>query len=77
MILKYDEALKRDENPDWFKNFYPKEIVASDEEVDKINELAKKTGEHLLNEYFDQTEDFLLLKEYVQDIIDYLTNPDS
>lgn len=77
MILKYDEALKRAENPDWFRNFYPKEIVASDEEVDKINELAKKKGEHLLNEYFDQTEDFLLLKEYVQDIIDYLNNPDS
>lgn len=37
MILKYDEALKRAENPDWFRNFYPKEIVASDEEVDEIN----------------------------------------
>lgn len=74
MILKYDEALKRAENPDWFKGFYPKEIVASDEEVDEINKLAKEKGEQYLNEYFDQKEDFLLLKEYVCDIIDYLND---
>ena len=72
MILKYDEALKIAENPDWFKSFYKKEDLASDSDVDRINSLVKELGEEVLFDYFEIKEDMVLQKEYVQDLIDYL-----
>ena len=53
MILTYDEALKKANNPDWFKSFYKKEDLASDDEVLKINNLVKEVGEDKLFEYFE------------------------
>lgn len=72
MILKYDEALKKALNPDWFKSFYNKEDLASDLEVDKINSLVKELGEDILFDYFEIHEDMVLQKEYVEDLLDYL-----
>lgn len=72
MILKYDEALKKALNPDWFKSFYNKEDLASDIEVDKINSLVKELGEDILFDYFEIHEDMVLQKEYVEDLLDYL-----
>ena len=51
MILTYDEALKRAENPDWFKSFYKKEDLASDIDVEKINTLVKELGENILFDF--------------------------
>ena len=72
MILTYDEALKRASNPDWFKSFYNKDELASDEEVLQINNLVKEVGEDKLFEYFEIKEDMVLQKEYVLDLIEYL-----
>ncbi|MCR5231816.1 MAG: hypothetical protein K6B64_04130 [Acholeplasmatales bacterium] len=72
MILTYDEALKKANNPDWFKSFYKKEDLASDDEVLKINNLVKEVGEDKLFEYFEIKEDMVLQKEYVLDLIEYL-----
>ena len=72
MILTYDEALKKANNPDWFKSFYKKEDLASDEDVIKINNLVKEVGEDKLFEYFEIKEDMVLQKEYVLDLIEYL-----
>ena len=72
MILKYDEALMKAENPDWFKNFYKKEDLASDDEVDEINTLVKELGENVLFDYFEIKEDMVLQKDYVMDLLDYL-----
>ena len=63
-ILKYDEALKKSENPDWFKNFYSREEICSDEQVDRINELASKFEVNPLLDYFKIKEDFLLQNIY-------------
>lgn len=72
MILTYDEALKRAENPDWFKSFYKKEDLASDIDVEKINTLVRELGENILFDYFEIKEDMVLQKEYVEDLLDYL-----
>ena len=72
MILTYDEALKRAENPDWFRSFYKKEDLASDIDVEKINTLVKELGENILFDYFEIKEDMVLQKEYVEDLLDYL-----
>ena len=72
MILTYDEALKKAENPDWFKSFYKKEDLASDMDVNKINSLVKELGEDILFDYFEIKEDMVLQKEYVIDLLDYL-----
>lgn len=72
MILTYDEALKRASNQDWFKSFYKKEDLASDEEVALINELVTLVGVSYLNNYLEIEEDTILQKEYVLDLIDYL-----
>jgi len=72
MILKYDEALKRAANPDWFKSFYKREEIATDSEVDEINSLVKELGVEVLFEYFDIKDDMLLQSEYVDDLLDYL-----
>ena len=74
MILTYDEALKRAENPDWFKSFYKKEDLASDIDVEKINTLVKELGENILFDYFEIKEDMVLQKEYVEDLLDYLND---
>lgn len=72
MILKYDEALQKALNKDWFTSFYKREDLASDIEVDQINSLVKELGEEVLFEYFEIREDMVLQKEYVQDVLDYL-----
>ena len=77
MILTYDEALKRAENPDWFKSFYKKEDLASDIDVEKINTLVKELGENILFDYFEIKEDMVLQKEYVEDLLDYLNEKKS
>lgn len=77
MILTYDEGLKKASNPDWFKSFYKKEDLASDEEVLQINTLVKEVGEDILFEYFEIKEDMVLQKEYVLDLIEYLEDVKS
>lgn len=72
MILKYEEALQKAENPEWFKSFYKKEDLALDSQVDEINQLVKELGENVLFEYFDIKEDMVLQQEYVLDLLDYL-----
>ncbi|RIA77788.1 hypothetical protein EI71_00942 [Anaeroplasma bactoclasticum] len=72
MILKYDEALEKAENKDWFKSFYKREDLASDSEVNQINTLVKELGEDVLFDYFEIKEDMVLQKEYVLDLLDYL-----
>ena len=72
MILTYDEALNLAENKDWFKSFYKKEDLASDDEVLQINTLVKELGENVLFDYFEIKEDMVLQKEYVEDLLDYL-----
>lgn len=72
MILKYDEALEKAENKDWFKCFYKREDLASDSEVKEINTLVKELGEDVLFDYFEIKEDMVLQKEYVLDLLDYL-----
>jgi hypothetical protein len=72
MILKYDEALEKAENKDWFKSFYKREDLASDSEVNQINTLVKELGEDVLFDYVEIKEAMVLQKEYVLDLLDYL-----
>ena len=44
MILTYDEGFKRASNPEWFKSFFKRDEIATDEEV-------KKYIEALLNNF--------------------------
>ena len=57
MILTYDEALNRADNKEWFKQFYKREEIISDEEVKEINELVLKAGEKALQDYFEIKDD--------------------
>lgn len=72
MILTYDEGFKRASNPEWFKSFFKRDEIATDEEVKKINELALKVGLSYLKEYLEEDRDVILQREYVADLISYL-----
>lgn len=72
MILTYEEAKNKADNPAWFSIFYKREEIASDEEVKEINDLVKIVGEDKLFDYFQIKEDMLLQKEYVEDLLWYL-----
>lgn len=72
MILTYDEGLKRASNPVWFKSFFKRDEIATDEEVKKINELALEVGLSYLKEYLEEDRDVILQREYVADLISYL-----
>jgi len=72
MILTYDEGFKRASNPEWFKSFFKRDEIATDEEVKKINELALEVGLSYLNEYLEEDRDVILQREYVADLISYL-----
>lgn len=74
MILTYDEALNRADNKEWFKQFYKREEIISDEEVKEINELVLKAGEKALQNYFEIKDDMFLQREYKDDLIDYLND---
>ena len=68
MILTYDEGFKRASNPEWFKSFFKRDEIATDEEVKKINELALEVG----LSYLEEDRDVILQREYVADLISYL-----
>lgn len=73
MILKYDEALAKADNKEWFKSFYKRDEVSDDDTVDEINDLVKKLGgNQVLINYFEIKEDMILLKIYEDDLFDYL-----
>ena len=72
MILTYDEGFKRASNPQWFKSFFKRDEIATDEEVKKINELALEVGLSYLKEYLKEDRDVILQREYVADLISYL-----
>lgn len=72
MILTYDEGFKRASNPEWFKSFFKRDEIATDEEVKKINELALGVGLSYLKEYLEEDRDVILQREYVADLISYL-----
>lgn len=72
MILTYDEGFKRASNPEWFKSFFKRDEIATDEEVKKINELALEVGLSYLKEYLEEDRDVILQREYVVDLISYL-----
>lgn len=72
MILTYDEGIKRATNPEWFKSFFKREDIASDEEVKKINSLVNEVGISYLDEYLEDDSDIILQKDYVYDLIEYL-----
>ena len=73
MILKYDEALEKASNKEWFKSFYKVDEVSDDETVDEINDLVKKLGgNQVLFNYFEIKDDMILLKIYEDDLFDYL-----
>ena len=72
MILTYDEGFKRASNPVWFKSFFKRDEIATDEEVKKINELALEVGLSYLKEYLEEDRDVILQREYVADLISYL-----
>lgn len=74
MILTYDEALNRADNKEWFKQFYKREEIISDEEVKEINALVLKAGEKALQDYFEIKDDMFLQREYKDDLIDYLND---
>ncbi|MCR5706305.1 MAG: hypothetical protein K6G48_05885 [Acholeplasmatales bacterium] len=74
MILTYDEALNRADNKEWFKQFYKREEIISDDEVKEINALVLKAGEKALQDYFEIKDDMFLQKEYKDDLIDYLND---
>ena len=74
MMLTYDEALNRADNKEWFKQFYKREEIISDEEVKEINELVLKAGEKALQDYFEIKDDMFLQREYKDDLIDYLND---
>ena len=71
-LLTYDEALNNADNKEWFKNFYNREEVCSDEEVKEANELASSISAKCLEEYFGTKEDTLLLAMYYDNLMDYL-----
>jgi len=71
-LLTYDEALEKAENKEWFKNFYSREEVCLDEEVKEANELAASIGPNVLEDYFKQNQDMLLLGMYYDSLMDYL-----
>ena len=71
-ILTYDEALEKASNKDWFKGFYKKEEILSNDEVKRINELADKVSPNFLAEYFEDDHDILLQKEYYEDLLEEL-----
>lgn len=73
MILTYDEAKSRASNEAWFEGYYKRDEICTDEEVKMINDLVKKAGEEYLHEYFAIKEDMFLQKEYMDDLVDYLT----
>ncbi len=77
MILTYDEALARSSNKEWFKSFYKKDDLASDEEVNAINKLVLEVGINYLDDYLEMKDDTILQKEYVLDLIDYLNEVKS
>lgn len=72
MILTYDEGIIRATNPEWFKSFFKREDIASDEEVKKINSLVNEVGISYLDEYLEDDSDIILQKDYVYDLIEYL-----
>lgn len=72
MILTYDEGFKRASNPEWFKSFFKRDEIATDEEIKKINELALEVGLSYLKEYLEEDRDVILQREYVADLIPYL-----
>lgn len=72
MILTYDEGFKRASNPEWFKSFFKRDEIATDEEVKKINGLALEVGLSYLKEYLEEDRDVILQREYVADLISYL-----
>lgn len=72
MILTYDEGFKRASNPEWFKSFFKRDEIATDEEVKKINEFALEVGLSYLKEYLEEDRDVILQREYVADLISYL-----
>lgn len=72
MILTYDEGFKRASNPEWFKSFFKRDEIATDEEVKKINELALEVGLSYLKKYLEEDRDVILQREYVADLISYL-----
>lgn len=72
MILTYDEGFKRASNPEWFKSFFKRDEIVTDEEVKKINELALEVGLSYLKEYLEEDRDVILQREYVADLISYL-----
>lgn len=39
MTLTYDEGFKRASNPEWFKSFFKRDEIATDEEVKKLMSL--------------------------------------
>ncbi len=72
MILTYEEGLMRSLNKEWYKSFFKKEDLASDEKVNLINSLAKEVGINYLNEYLEDDEDMVLQDIYADDLIEYL-----
>ena len=73
MILKYNEALEKAENKDWFKSFYKIDEVSDDDTVDEINDLVNKLGgNQILFDYFEIKDDMILLKIYEDDLFDFL-----
>ena len=71
-ILTYDEALNKADNPTWFKSFYKRDEICSDDEVKLINDRIKKYKINPLLEYIKIREDFMLQKDYFEDVIAYL-----
>lgn len=71
-LLTYDEALDRAENKNWFKNFYSKDEVCTDQEVREANELARSISSTCLKDFFGEDADVLLLNIYYDNLMDYL-----
>ena len=71
-ILKYSEALKRANNPDWFIYTYKEEEICNDIEVDEINKLVDEVSDRALIVYFGFNDDLMLQKEYYDDLYDFL-----
>ncbi len=71
-LLTYDEALAQAQNKDWFKGFYNRDEILSDDLVKEVNELAESIGPNTLSDYFEQDKDLLLFAMYYPDLKDYL-----
>lgn len=71
-LLTYDEALENAENKEWFKGFYKREEVCTDEEIKEANDLASSISSTCLKEYFGEDSDILLLNIYYDNLMDYL-----